>query len=80
LNAFFFVKSVEGRKHRPSLRGLLDQEEEETPGMIKLKITFNDGEVLYGTTQGYSLDREGFFIVPSERESNNLRILSFQGQ
>lgn len=27
-----------------------------------------------GTTQGYTLEREGFFIVPLEEDSNNLRI------
>jgi hypothetical protein len=27
-----------------------------------------------GTTQGYALEREGFFIVPLEEDSNNLRI------
>ena len=74
LKAIFFVKSFEGRKQRPSLKGLLEKDEEESPGMMKVKIIFTDGEVLYGTTQGYSLDREGFFVVPSERESNNLRI------
>jgi len=74
LKAIFFVKSLEGRKGPPSLEGLLKEEEEDQAGLTKMKITFFDGEVLTGTTLGYSRTREGFFMVPLEKESNNLRI------
>ena len=72
LKAVFFVKSLEGRQDHP-----LGKEVEEKPepgGPMKVKITFLDGETLVGTTQGYTLEREGFFIVPLEEDSNNLRI------
>jgi len=73
LKAVFFVKSLEGRQGPPSLKGLME-DELETPGLMKMRITFFDGEILVGTTQGYTPEREGFFVVPLERDSNNLRI------
>ena len=75
LKAVFFVKSLEGRKGPPSVKGLLEEEEKvETGGARKLKITFFDGETLLGMTHGYNPEREGFFIAPMEKDSNNLRI------
>jgi hypothetical protein len=73
LKAVFFVKSLEGKQSPPSLKGLME-EKSEARGLMKVRITFFDGEVLEGTTQGYAPEREGFFIVPLERDSNNLRI------
>jgi hypothetical protein len=73
LKAVFFVKSLEGRQGPPSLKGLME-EKLNAPGLMKAKITFFDGEILVGTTQGYTHEREGFFVVPLERDSNNLRI------
>jgi hypothetical protein len=65
LKAVFFVKSLEGKKDHPPAK---------TGSGTKVKITFFDGETLTGTTYGYTPDREGFFIVPLEEDSNNLRI------
>ena len=73
LKAVFFVKSLEGRQGPPSLKGLME-ERLEAQGLMKVKITFFDGEILVGTTHGYTPERGGFFVVPMERESNNLRI------
>ena len=73
LKAVFFVRSLEGRLDHPlSKEGL--EERADPVGPIKVKITFFDGETLVGTTQGYTEEREGFFIVPLEGDSNNLRI------
>jgi len=74
LKAIFFVKSLEGKKGPRTLEGLLDEEEEEQTIAMKVKVTFHDGETLIGTTHGYSRDKQGFFIVPLEKESNNLRV------
>lgn len=80
LKAVFFVKSLEGRKGPPSLKDLLEKEdEEEPPGFLKVKVTFFDGETLVGTTYGFNPEREGFFVIPMERESNNLRIFVISG-
>jgi hypothetical protein len=73
LKAVFFVKSLEGRLDHPLSRDVSVEKAEPT-GLMKVKITFFDGETLAGTTQGYTLEREGFFIVPLEEDSNNLRI------
>jgi hypothetical protein len=73
LKAVFFVKSLEGKQDHPLAKEVTDEKAEPGPQM-KVKITFLDGETLMGTTQGYTLEREGFFIVPVEGDSNNLRI------
>jgi hypothetical protein len=39
----------------------------------KVKITFSDGEVMYGTIRGYTPHMKGFFIFPADKESNNQR-------
>jgi hypothetical protein len=39
------------------------------PG-LKLKITFFDGEVMYGSTQGYEPERKGFFVFPADQDAN----------
>lgn len=74
LKAIFFVKSLEGRKGPRTLEGLLEKEEGEQMGAMKVKVTFIDGETLIGTTHGYSREKEGFFVVPFEKDSNNLRV------
>ena len=72
LKAVFFVKSLEGRQDHPLTRAV---EEKAEPGsLMKVKITFFDGETLAGTSRGYTPEREGFFIVPLEEDSNNSRI------
>jgi hypothetical protein len=43
------------------------------PG-LKVKVTFFDGEVMYGSTNGYAPERKGFFIFPADEESNNERV------
>jgi hypothetical protein len=73
LKAVFFVKSLEGSQGPSSLKEIVE-ERLEAPGLMKVKITFFDGEILVGTTHGYNPEREGFFIVPLERDSNNLRV------
>lgn len=73
LKAVFFVKSLEGRQDLHSPNGRTD-EKLEAPALMKVRVTFFDGEILVGTTHGYTPEREGFFIVPLERNSNNLRI------
>jgi hypothetical protein len=73
LKAVFFVKSLEGRQDPHSPKGLVD-DKLLAPGLMKVRVTFFDEEILVGTTHGYTPEREGFFIAPLERDSNNLRI------
>jgi hypothetical protein len=73
LKAVFFVRSLEGRQDH-SLGKDVVEEKAEPMGPMKVKITFFDGETLVGTSRGYTPEREGFFIVPLEEDSNNSRI------
>jgi hypothetical protein len=68
LKALFFVKSLEGNP------GYTEQKEfNRIPMGRKIQVTFHDGEVLVGTTQGYTPGRPGFFIEPADAASNNER-------
>ena len=69
LKAVFFVKSLVGNAAYTELK--------EFGGPAhgrKVQVTFKDGEVLVGSTQGYQQDRPGFFLVPADPRSNNDRI------
>jgi hypothetical protein len=47
----------------------------ERPGLGKrIQVKFKDGEVLIGYTSGYSPDRTGFFVFPSDPDSNNEKV------
>jgi len=73
LKAVFFVKTFEGnRDHRGPDDFSLDSLKN-IPG-LKVKVTFSDGEVMYGSTNGYQSERKGFFIFPTDKESNNERV------
>jgi hypothetical protein len=39
----------------------------------RVRVVFQDGEVLVGTTQGYHPERPGFFVIPADPASNNER-------
>jgi hypothetical protein len=73
LKAIFFVKSFAGNKeHRSSPPPCWGQ-----VGGQRLKVTFRDGEVVYGTTTAYTPGRRGFFIVPADETQNNERAYVF---
>jgi len=71
LKAVFIVRdfigdlSYEERKSRPEM---------EKPSGRKVEVTFVDGEVLVGSTLGYDLKRQGFFVFPADPRSNNIRV------
>ena len=70
LKAVFFVKTFEGNKdYRGPAEAILLEKLKKVPG-IKLKITFFDGEVMYGSTQGYDPERKGFFMFPADQDAN----------
>lgn len=69
LKAVFFVESFEGNSESKENFAL-----ERAGYGKKIRIQFNDGEVQYGYTQGYTPDRPGFFVTPCDPDSNNLRI------
>jgi len=69
LKGVFFVKTLQGNPAHHERKDL------ERPGMGKrIQVKFEDGEVLIGYTSGYSPDRPGFFVFPSDPESNNEKV------
>ncbi len=41
-----------------------------------VEVTFMDGEIIVGSTEDHDLQRTGFFLVPADPKSNNLRIFA----
>ena len=69
LKAVFFVRDMEGHPDRQ------DRYEDDIRGAgRKLQVTFEDGEVIVGFSSVYKPDRQGWFMVPADNQSNNLRI------
>jgi len=70
IKAVFFVKDFAGNAERkknqefPAGKTVLGK---------KIRVVFQDGETLVGTTQGYDASRPGFFVVPADAGSNNER-------
>jgi hypothetical protein len=73
MKAVFFVKTFEGNKDHPGADDLSMESLKKIPG-LKVKVTFFDDEVMYGSTHGYAPDRKGFFIFPVNKEDNNERV------
>jgi hypothetical protein len=70
LKALFFVKNFAGDPQHVN-RNEFDPEH---PWIgHRIKVVFNDGEVLVGTTTGYKLGPQGFFVKPADTYSNNER-------
>ena len=71
LKGVFMVRDFTGKPQYNERKKYL---EEEKPSGKKIEVTFNDGEVMVGSTLGYDLNRPGFFIFPADPESNNIRV------
>ena len=69
LKAVFFTKDFEGNKEHQ-----YDYSHEIRGAGRKLKVEFNDGEVVVGYSLAYSEDRQGFFLTPADVNGNNERI------
>ncbi len=74
--AIFYVKTFEGTPGRPSPPDFSEESLKGIPG-LKLKVTFDDGGVMCGTTNGYTPGRKGFFVFPADKTSNNERAYIF---
>ena len=73
LKAIFFVRTLSGNKDYKEKKRF---NEVDTSGLrgIKIKIEFNDGEIMCGISLGYSKKRKGFFVIPVDPQSNNERV------
>jgi hypothetical protein len=70
LKALFFVKDFAGDQEHVA-RNEFDPSH--PPVGRQIKVVFNDGEILLGTTTGYQAGRPGFFVVPADADSNSER-------
>ena len=75
LKAIFFVRDFEGDSNYIRKWNL----DCDSSAGKKLMVTFSDGEILFGTTQGYHPEHTGFFLYPADPESNNLRVFIING-
>ena len=71
LKAIFFVKDLDS-KAQPHTHGQDFDPAKPAIGR-KIRVVFQDGEILTGTTQGYDASRPGFFVIPADPRSNNDR-------
>jgi hypothetical protein len=69
LKAIFFVREFEGDPAYDEQKTFADP-----PKGRKLEVTFDDDEVLVGSTLSYSPEACGFFLHPADRNGNNIRI------
>ncbi len=69
--AIYFVRSHTGNPHyRENKTNLAAKKRFGRP----FRVTFGDGEVIVGTVEVYHPDRKGFYLIPPDPKSNNLRI------
>lgn len=69
LKGIFFVKNHEGDKNYREKKDI------EKAGLGKrIKVKFKDGEIIIGYTTGFSRDRSGFYLFPTDPNSNTIKI------
>ena len=69
LKAIFFVRDFAGESHYVERKTF----DHHTAGR-RVAITFLDDEQLVGATLNYRPDGDGFFVIPADAKSNNLRV------
>jgi len=69
LKAVFFVKEFWGNSQYHD-QPIVD---EHIHGR-KIEVAFRDGEKILGKTEGYNPQKLGFFMVPGDPASNNIRV------
>ena len=71
LKAIFLVRDFAGDPNYVDRKKYVEGEK---PSGKKVEVLFEDTEVLVGSTLGYDRSRPGFFILPVDPKSNNLRV------
>lgn len=71
LKAVFFVRNFAGS---PEYKEVKEFPSVGKPLGRKVEVTFSDGEVLVGTTMSIDSSRPGFFLLPVDPKSNNVRV------
>lgn len=73
LKAVFFVKKLEGDRKAHDKPRVSSNLIHRNIGK-NIRVVFHDDEIIEGFSHSLHLDRNGFFMVPSDLESNNERI------
>ena len=73
LKGVFFVRDLVGNRLRHKNRRFPAQDSGPQLGR-RIAVLFEDGELLIGHSQTYSLERPGFFVFPLDPNGNNLRV------
>jgi len=68
LKGLFFVKKFGGN---PNYNEKKEFDSPKLSAGRKIKVLFKDGELMVGTTDRYTQDNQGFFVVPADVNSNN---------
>ncbi len=71
LKAVFIVKDFMGNPQYNERKEYLDGEK---PFGRKVEVTFEDGEVMVGSTMTYHHNPSSFFLFPVDPKSNNARV------
>lgn len=74
LKALYFVRDFVGDPMRIDCQAFGAK-----PQGRKVVVTFNDGEVLTGSTNAYRGEGNGFFVYPADPRSNNMRVFVAPG-
>ena len=69
LKALFFVREFAGNPAYVEQKTFADP-----PQGRRLEVTFEDDEVLIGTTLSYRAGGNGFFVHPADKKANNIRV------
>lgn len=69
LKAVYFVKTHEGNPNHDE-----EMDAERAGFGKKIRVLFKDGEEFFGYMQGFSPNRPGFFVFPTDADSNNDRV------
>ena len=72
LKAIFFLKEAPGAPGETAAP--MPTQTAAATNRRKLEVVFADKERLEGTTEGYSKDRQGFFMVPDDPTGKILRV------
>jgi len=69
LKALFWVKDYLGNRNFEARRQFDDKRQGQ-----RAVVVFKDGEEIWGTADAYEEGGAGFFLIPADREDNNIRI------
>ena len=73
LKAIFFVKSFDGDRNYVEKK-FFEQVDQSRFRGLKIRVVFEDGEIIRGISLGYTERKKGFFLIPVDPDCNNDRI------